>query len=87
MMASIQVGDVWSSKSQEYRCVGIAPHTRKDGSDTTLALVETRCTTCGMPFSFKLPLNGDRQQVSRRCRLHSLPGVRVSKAEMRKHHG
>jgi len=38
-----------------FRKTGTRPYRRKDGTDTTLALWESRCIICGTPFEVATP--------------------------------
>lgn len=64
-------------RGQRYDLAGIEPHTRKDGSDTLLAVWASHCAKCGEPFTFRAPLRAGQFQPNRRCAAHKAPGVRV----------
>ena len=62
---------------QQYECVGEQPYTRRDGSQTYLAVWETRCATCNCTFRFKYSTNSEKFEPNRRCKDHKRPGAKV----------
>ncbi len=62
---------------QRYRCIGIEPHTRADGSATSLATWESECAECGDTFSFETPELASKFNPNRRCEKHRRRGVKV----------
>ncbi|GAC1550099.1 MAG: hypothetical protein NVS2B5_05730 [Beijerinckiaceae bacterium] len=60
-----------------YRCVGLQPYTRRDGSQTNLVIWETECPRCGEPFTCLTPIDSSKFQPNRRCIRHRRPGQRV----------
>jgi len=55
-----------------FRRVGTRPHTRKDRSETTLAVWETTCSECGEPFIVETPARATASAAFalRRCPAH-----------------
>lgn len=41
---------------QDYQLVGSEPHTRQDGSETTLLLWSTNCQACGVEMTTMTPM-------------------------------
>ncbi len=64
-------------KGQVYSLVGTVPHTRRDGSPTTLAVWQSHCADCGAAFRFTLPAFVQQFSPNRRCGLHARPGLYV----------
>lgn len=42
--------EVVRSKWQRHRCVGLEPYTRTDGEEIFLAIWESECRVCDVPF-------------------------------------
>jgi hypothetical protein len=75
------MGEVRMFQGQRYECEALEPYTRKDGTQTTVALWATHCATCGQPFVIKMAIGqwdwpSFRGPV-RRCREHAKKGARV----------
>lgn len=64
-------------RDQVYKCIGLEPYERIDGSRTMLSLWRSACAECGRPFVTSLPAKARRFEPNRRCREHRRPGVRV----------
>ena len=60
---------------QVYRCVGTEPHTRADGSTSSLSIWESGCADCGSKFLFKSPTAASQFRPNRRCEKHRRRGV------------
>jgi hypothetical protein len=67
---------------QLYERVTEIPHTRLDGTETTLTIWRSSCITCGKPFEFKAPTMAKKFAPNRRCEKHHAPGrkTRIRKA-------
>lgn len=63
---------------QQYVCVGLRQHRRRDGTISVLAEWQSECAQCGDRFSFFIPSLSGKFMPNRRCRQHKRPGVRVS---------
>lgn len=61
---------VWHG--QEYRPLGIRPHTRLDGAETALIDWETDCPICGVVFVISTSILG--KEPRRRCEQCKAPG-------------
>ncbi|HNT63771.1 MAG TPA: hypothetical protein PKH90_13065 [Candidatus Desulfobacillus denitrificans] len=65
-----------------FRLVALVPYTRRDGSETELAVWEGACVVCGLPFSVSTPKpNLSGRVISKsfertRCDLHKRPPKR-----------
>ena len=57
----------WNSDGQIFRPVGLRPHTRKDGSLTTLVEWESSCAKCSKPFAMTTPLQWRFRHPTRHC--------------------
>jgi hypothetical protein len=64
---------------QEYRAVGEEPHTRQDGTATTLVRWQSRCAECGQLFDVLLAKTATRFNPNRRCQKHRKPGRPVNR--------
>jgi hypothetical protein len=62
-------------RGQRYDFGFVEPHTRRDGTETFLAVWFTRCAECSEIFMMRTPLRGKRFEPSRRCKAHKKPGV------------
>jgi hypothetical protein len=62
---------------QRYFEMGAIPHTRQDGTETSLKCWASHCAECGRPFSFFTPGEAAKLQMNRRCHKHKRPGHRV----------
>jgi hypothetical protein len=51
---------------QLYTAVGEVPHTRKDGTGTTLVRWQSHYPKCGEPFETKAPKEGTNLHLNRR---------------------
>lgn len=75
------IGDVRLFRGQRYECEAIEPYTRKDGTQSSVALWTSHCATCGQPFTAKMAVGQwDHPSFSgpvRRCREHAKAGSRV----------
>jgi hypothetical protein len=63
--------------NQRYVFVGIVPHTRRDGTRTTLLRWRSACPQCDAPFECSTPSEATRFNPNRRCDEHKRPGQRV----------
>jgi len=62
-------------RGQDYFCIGVEPHQRRDGSWTELAALVSECCVCGEVFAFKTPRLSHRLKwLNRRCMAHRSPG-------------
>jgi hypothetical protein len=66
--------------SQLYEFVRIEPHTRRDGTETTLRVWRSHCVHCGEPFEVRTPARSKHFSPSRRCQKHKRPGARARAA-------
>lgn len=67
-----RVGDLVLYRGQVYRCEGSEPHTRRNGTQTTLDRWASHCKRCGQPFVCKR-VPGDRlyTNLNRHCAQHA----------------
>lgn len=71
------IGEVKMHQGQRYVCSGFRPHTKRDGSATTLAVWQSHCAECGELFEFTAPTRTLRPFMpNRRCADHKRPGRR-----------
>jgi hypothetical protein len=66
----------WLHDGQEYRCVGLEPFTRRDGSAVRLFAWRSECPTCGKPFECRT-IEGAKFTPTRRCDECTRPGLTV----------
>ncbi len=69
-----EVGMVVMFHGQRYAMTGVRPHTRQDGSETTLIVWSTHCARCGDPFELATTA---RCSPNRRCGDCAAAGRRV----------
>lgn len=67
-----EVGSVVVSGGQRYELISDEPHTRRDGSATTLLRWKSECAKCRTEFEFRTPLKQD--WLNRRCAKCARPG-------------
>ena len=72
------IHEVHVDKGQLYKVTAFADYTRKDGTLTKMAVLQSFCAECGTPFTFRVPQSADEIKFRRRCDKHKKPGVRVS---------
>jgi hypothetical protein len=65
-------------KGQHYWSGALRPHTRKDGTPTTLLEWKSHCAECGRLFSFWRPAKRAKFDPNGRCEEHRRPGCRVT---------
>lgn len=70
---------ITTKNGQEFRLVGERPHTRKDGSPTTLGIWESNCVVCGAAFTVSVPLLASRSDSfgAIHCLEHKLTKAQV----------
>jgi hypothetical protein len=66
---------------QSYEFARTEPHTRRDGTETTLMVWRSHCAQCGEPFEVLTPAGSGKFSPNRRCQKHKRPGVRVRTAD------
>ncbi len=71
-------GTILMKEGQRYEVKALEPHTRKDGSKTTLIVWQSHCAETGHPFEIRTGLKC--KYVNRRCKQHGKPGKPVSRA-------
>lgn len=69
------IGQVLARGIQRYECVAIKPTTRKDGTQTSYAVLKSQCADCGADFTFTSALHGAAFNPNRRCDKHKAAGV------------
>jgi hypothetical protein len=65
-----------ADNGQRYEVIDLEPHTRLDGTLTTLAVWKSHCNTCGCEFVTRSPVIVT-QMLSRRCQEHKRPGSKA----------
>jgi len=73
----MNASDPFAPLPEQYRCLFVRRHIRRDGSETFLAVWESLCAQCGEPFTCTTPAAATRFQPNRRCAKHNRPGQRV----------
>ncbi|OJU90984.1 MAG: hypothetical protein BGO13_08635 [Burkholderiales bacterium 66-5] len=67
-----RIGDEYLRGGRVWRAVGFEPYTRKDGSETELAVWRGYCTKCNQAFEVKTPgatiLDASGSFDRKRCR-------------------
>ena len=71
----LEVGAEIQSGKKNYSLVGFEPHTKRDGSQTRLAVWKTDCSECGAEFMTRSPML--QLPESKRCAEHRRPGLRA----------
>jgi len=61
-------------RGQRYVRIGVRPHVRADGTETQLAVWESRCPVCGEPFTIETTRLRRLREPNRRCPEHRAPG-------------
>lgn len=74
-----KIGDRIIHGGQVYFAAGLEPYTRRDGSETHLVRIVSRCAECSAEFEFRVPQGASEFSPRRRCDKHKKSGVRVSK--------
>lgn len=69
------IGTIVKLDEQVYECCGTTPHTRIDGTPTTLTVWESACASCGDAFTCKAPVRS--LPLTRRCSKCAKPGKPV----------
>ena len=57
-------------KRQPFRRLGTEPYVRADGTETRIAVWESRCPVCGVPFQFTSTRTTMLRWPTRRCPEH-----------------
>jgi len=70
-----------SKGGQQYEFVGPRRHTRRDGTETFLAVWRTTCPQCGESFLCTTPGEASKFEPNRRCQKHKRPGQRAKGGE------
>jgi hypothetical protein len=68
-----------SYKGQLYELTRTEPYTRRDGTETHLAVWRLHCADCGEPLELQTPCKSSKFEPNRRCQKHKRPGRRVTK--------
>lgn len=70
----LPIGTGVTMRGQRFVLVAIEPHTKRDGSQSSLSVWESDCADCGKVFQTRSP----RLKLAdgRRCYLHKKPGVK-----------
>lgn len=68
---------------QVYRLVELRPYTRRNGTETTLAVWRSCCAKCGDEFELITPTEASKFSPNRRCKEHRRPGAKVRKRTRR----
>lgn len=77
------IGTVLMLDSQAYELSDVVPHTRQDGTATSLLAWETSCAACGSSFRALTPA-ASISGLSRRCQSCKKPGKPVKGRRGRK---
>lgn len=75
LRAEFQKDPIFALKGQQYEFVRDEPHLRRDGSETALIVMATKCAECSKPFEAKAPAS--TKWLTRRCAICAKPGRRV----------